>query len=238
MSMRPPREGTGIWQSTRESGQQVPTFSIMQAPTWPDTKDVLEGKTKQKNLATKRQRKLLTGSHGNRGATDKALPRKAVRLRRKAPPFNLTLLSFVASPSDKWVVMFGDEMSVGWIIKSWACRSRWNINSHGNVSVIEKVNEKSKDKNKIARGWGHLGVCWDWQKEKHWQHTLLRAGGHVNMSRLMEKMQREMKRVRKTKKPEDGEERDTCGSAIMCSFYPPDGRKGQEWIRDAPVCIC
>lgn len=48
------------------------------------------------------------------------------------------------------------------------------------------------------------------------------------MSRLMEKMQREMKRVRKTKKPEDGEERDTCGSAIMCSFYPPDGRKGQE----------
>lgn len=181
-----PKEGTGMWQSTRESGQQVPTFSIMQA-TWPDTKDVLEGKTKQKNLATKRQRKLLTGSHGNRGATDNALPRKAVRLRRKAPPFNLPLLSFVASPSDsEWWCLGMGKMSVGWIIKSWACWSRWNINSHGNVSVIEKVNEKPKDKKKIARGWGHLGVCWDWQKEKHWQHTLLCAGGHDNMSRFLE----------------------------------------------------
>lgn len=51
-------------------------------------------------MAAKRQRKLLTGSHGNSEETDKGLPRKAVRLQRKALSFILTSLSFVVLPSD------------------------------------------------------------------------------------------------------------------------------------------
>lgn len=51
-------------------------------------------------MATKRQRKLLTGSYGNREETDKGLPRKAIRLQRKALPFIFTSLSFVVLPSD------------------------------------------------------------------------------------------------------------------------------------------
>lgn len=45
---------------------------------------------------------LLTGSHGNRGETDKGLPRKAtVRLQRKTLPFNLTLSLSVSAHDNR-----------------------------------------------------------------------------------------------------------------------------------------
>lgn len=54
---------------------------------------------RERSLATKGQSKLLSGSHDNRGETDKGLPRKATfRLRRKTLQFNPTRLSLAASP--------------------------------------------------------------------------------------------------------------------------------------------
>lgn len=76
------------------------------------------------------------------------------------------------------------------------------------MSVIEKGKENSKDKKKerkIAGGRGRLEVCLDWQKkEKHWQHILLCAGGHANMSLFVLTMEREMKRVRRTERQDVG----------------------------------
>lgn len=101
-------------------------------------------KRKTQSLATKRQSKLLTGSHGNRGETDKGLPRKAAfRLQRKTLRFNLTRLSLAVSPRDNREVMQGNEQwLVGGIIKS--CLPR-HFNGHRyvcSVSVIEKGDQK------------------------------------------------------------------------------------------------
>ncbi len=61
-------------------------------------KDAFGGK-KKRVWPQRDKAKLLTGSHGNRGETDKGLPRKATfRLQRKTLPFNLTRLLFAVSP--------------------------------------------------------------------------------------------------------------------------------------------
>lgn len=60
-------------------------------------------KKKGRSFATKGQSKLLTGSHGNRGKTDKGLPRQATfRLQRKTLPFNLC--RFVSSRDNREVM--------------------------------------------------------------------------------------------------------------------------------------
>lgn len=89
----------------------------------------------RESLATKRQSKHLTGSHGNRGDTDKGMPRKATfRLQRKTLPFNLTRLSFAVSPIITEGGCRGIKMTVGWIIKSWL---PWLVNSQRYACVCD-----------------------------------------------------------------------------------------------------
>lgn len=94
MSAPDTKRGDGVCESLCNKCQHFPHASACVI----SHKDAL-GEKKKKNLATKRQSKLLTGSHGNRGETDKGLPKKAtVRLQRKTLPFNLTQLSFAVPP--------------------------------------------------------------------------------------------------------------------------------------------
>ena len=135
-------------------------------------------KRKTQSLATKRQSKLLTGSHGNRGETDKGLPRKAAfRLQRKTLRFNLTRLSLAVSPvitgrwcrgmnNDLWeeslkVIFHGTSMATG----TYVCVC---------VSVIEKET-KNRNEEAIFR------VCLKWQEEENSDNAFLpSARGHVD----------------------------------------------------------
>lgn len=93
--------------------------------------DVFSG-GKKTSSATKGQSKLLTSSHGNRGETDKGLPRKATfRLQRKTLPFNLTLLPLQVS---LLIAMRLTGKNNNMIMKSWFPR---HVNSHRYLCVCK-----------------------------------------------------------------------------------------------------
>lgn len=112
-------------------------------------------------------------------------------------------------------------MSAGWIIKSCVSWSLWHINSHRNVSVIEKGGDNEKKNSQGMRSFRsvpglseegkalttHFAMCW-----RTCQYV---AFCGIDGEKIM-------KRVRNTEKQEVGEERNRCGSAIMCSCYPPN----------------
>lgn len=85
------------------------------------------------------------------------------------------------------MVMIGNgkkiKKSVGWVFKSCASWSLWHINSHRNVSVIEKGGDNEK---KNSQGMRSFRAVPD-RRRKTTDNTFC-AGGHVNM--LLEKMER------------------------------------------------
>lgn len=90
--------------------------------------------------------------------------------------------------------MFGNgrkkKKSVGWIIKSCARRSLGHINSHRNMSVIEKWGGNEKETSQGSRSFrSPPGLTGGKEGRRKPTNIWLCAGGRASMSLLVEKME-------------------------------------------------
>lgn len=156
-------------------------------------------KRKTQSLATKRQSKLLTGSHGNRGETDKGLPRKAAfRLQRKTLRFNLTRLSLAVSPvitgrwcrgmnNDLWeeslkVVFHGTSMATGTYVRClWSKKETKNWNEEAIFrACLKRQEEENSDNASLPSARGHVDkLLFPRQMEGEQKVTLIERNSSV-----------------------------------------------------------
>lgn len=110
------------------------------------------------------------------------------------------------------------KKSVGWIIKSCARRSLGHINSHRNMSVIEKWGDNEKETNQGSGSFrSPLGLT-DGKEGKENRHLAVHWRTCQNFAVGGKDGEKEMKGVRNAEKREVGKKGKECGSAKLWSF--------------------